>query len=538
MKYAIDRFELGLEKVVSADSFYNKYIPKKNSRFFCPECGEPVFWRSRGGMQPDKFSHHKRTEGTPECDKRANGRSKLNLYEHVGLPVYLTVRSINHFCLNIGFPAVGKQLLEKAAQQKVKICITGAEYQRTILVNAVYFFEDSITLIPINFIPAFGKNFEVTIESGIKIVELQKKWSDYADGFGQGGAIFTYGENGGKKIRRGDTVSPNRQYYVIARHFNPPQEICSKKIGNMLLNKNVYNVYLITINVSIENTNKYKAIENYLQKQFGVWLLQTAPELISLWPPVVEQGVRIPVKSNGKIYCSVSSGNDEPNVYRYDGCEASLVKVYKDESGIRTIAFSASSQEMFLSVDRKYAGREVAFQIKKITYPNFKYDFSIEKENGILLPWKDVTSDILSESFFLNTNTKIEMYIGNRDKSFQHISVREQRVAVSARYNSEEVLFVLENSVVMYFRAKIVDKVEYLKESLTVDKIRKCCRGEWISAPYWIVHMLLEWRRAGLGLLSDEVQRMISNGKMQTGLLKVLYDYIVRGYQNETDREG
>ena len=531
MKYAIDRFELGLEKVVSADSFYNKYIPKKNTRFFCPECGEPVFWRSRGGTQPDKFSHHKETEGTPECNKRANGRSRMNLYEHVGLPVYLTVNSINQYCLNIGFPAVGKQLLEKADQQKAKIYIRSAEYQRTISVNTVHFFEDSITLIPINFIPASGKDFEIKIVSDMKITELRKKWSGYADGFGHGGAIFTYGENGGKKIRRGDTVSPDRQYYVIAGQFNPPQEICSQKIGNIFFNSNVYNVYLISINVSIEDINRYKAIENYLQKQFSVGLLQTAPELISLWPPVVEQGVRIPVKSNGKMYCSVSSGNDEPNVYRYDGCEASLVKIDKNESDIRTVVFSVSPQEMFLSVDRKYAGREVSFQIKKITYPNFKYNFSVEKENGILIPWKDVTSDILSESFFLNTNTKIEMYIGNRDKTFRHISVREQRVSISYRYNSEEVLFVLENSVIMHFRIKIVDRTKRLKESLTVDKIRKCCKGEWIPIPYWVANILFELRRTGFGRISDEVNRIICNGKMPAGLLKILYDYCnARGY--------
>ena len=46
MKYAIDRYGVGLEKEVSADIFYNKYIPQKKDRFFCPECGERVFWFS------------------------------------------------------------------------------------------------------------------------------------------------------------------------------------------------------------------------------------------------------------------------------------------------------------------------------------------------------------------------------------------------------------------------------------------------------------------------------------------------------------
>lgn len=66
MKYAVDRYGVDLEKEVSADIFYNKYIAQRDSRFFCPECGEPVFWSSRGGPLPDRFSHYKRTERTPE----------------------------------------------------------------------------------------------------------------------------------------------------------------------------------------------------------------------------------------------------------------------------------------------------------------------------------------------------------------------------------------------------------------------------------------------------------------------------------------
>lgn len=525
MKYAIDRYGIGLEKEVSADTFYNKYIPQKNSRFFCPECGEPVFWRSRGGSQPDKFSHYKRTEGTPECDKRVDGCSMLNLYERVGLPVYLTVRAAGQFCLNIGFPAVGEQLLAEAVLQEIKVCVAGSKYWRTVLVDTVNFLENSITLIPINFIPDSGENFTVTVEPDGKAAELQKKWSTYADGFGYGGAIFTYGEAGGKKISRGDSVSIDRQYYAIIRQFDPPQEIHFQRLGSITLNKNVYSVYLITIDVSVKNINRYKYVKNYLQKQFGVWLLQASPELIPLWPPVTDQGVLIPAKGQAKVYCSVSSGNDEPNVYRYDGCEVSSLVVDKDEGGIHTVDFSVSTQEMFLSVDRKYAGREITFQMKEIIHEKFEYDFSVEIENGKLLLWKDVTREILSETFFLNTNAKTEMYIGSSDKVFRHISVREHRVAVSAWQKAEEVLFVAEKGVIIHFLAKASDKTEGYKELLTIDQIRNCCGGEWVPVPCWVEYLLFEWKSMGFDRILEEVKRMIGNGKIPIGLLKVLFDY-------------
>lgn len=443
MKYAIDRYEIGLEKEVSADIFYNKYIPRKKDRFFCPECGEPVFWSSRGGAQPNKFSHYNKTEQTPECDKRVDGRSGLNLYERVGLPVYLAIRAGNQFSLMIGFPAVGEQLLAMAASRDIKVCITGAEHYRKISVNAVNFLEDDVTLVPINYIPYPGKNFRVTFEPE-EALELRKKWSDYADGFGYGGAIFTYGETGGKKIRKGGNISSDKQYYVIARKFAPPQEIFSQKHGTIILSENIYNVYLITINVPIENANRYQYVKNYLQRQFGVWLLQTSPELIPLWPPMAEQGAMIPAKSNAKVYCSVSSGNDEPNVYRYDGSEVFPMAVNKAKGGRYTVSFIIHFQEVYLSVDRKYAGREIAFQSKKIIHPEHEYNFCIEKENGDFVEWKDVTKDVISEACFLNSNAKTEIYIGTRDKIFQHISIRERRVAVSAQYNSEEIIFVEE----------------------------------------------------------------------------------------------
>ena len=45
MRYAVDRYILGHEREVAAKSFLPlSYIPSRKERFFCPECGETVFF--------------------------------------------------------------------------------------------------------------------------------------------------------------------------------------------------------------------------------------------------------------------------------------------------------------------------------------------------------------------------------------------------------------------------------------------------------------------------------------------------------------
>lgn len=528
MKYAIDRYEIGSEKEVSADLFYGKYISRRHGRFLCPECGEPVYWCSRGGSQPDKFSHYNKTELSPECEKRVDGNLKLNLYERVGLPVYLTVRAGNRFCLNIGFPALGEQTLLRAARQGVKACVAGAETQKTISVDAGHFLEDNVTLVPVNFVPPTGKNFAVTIFPREKTWEIRKSWSDYADGFYCGGAIFTYGETEGKKIRKGDAVSPDRQYYVIARYFRPPQEIQWKALGTISLNKEVYQVCLVTICVSTENINRYRYVEKYLQKEFGVRLLQTLPELIPLWPPVTEQGVRIPVMGRTKMFCAVSSGNDVPNVYRYDGTDVFPMPVKREESGSYTVVFPVDSQEMLLSVDRKYAGREVSFQAKEIARSGFAYVSFLEDTKGDLIEWEDFTRQVLSAPFFLNVNARMELYIGDQHKIFRHVAVRERRVAVTEQRNSQEMYFVAEDGVFFHIRVKNKEETKNLQSLLTVDRIRESHGGEWVPLPYWVKYLLLECERMGQEELVREVGKRIVKGRIPVGLLKVLHDFYCR----------
>lgn len=268
MKYAIDRYGIGVEIEVDADEFENQdYIPQRLTRFFCPECNEIVFFRKKGGNQPNKFYHQKRDNKTPECDKRVDGCSNLSVSQRVGLPLFITRISTGNFQLNIGFPSLGIKTLENATKSDCTVKISSYHQYRTIKVNQSNFLSDNTTLIPVNFIPNYGKNYSISIESRTQISDLQRKWSDYADGFGQNGAIFSYSETGGKKIRRGDSISTNKDYYaVVKNNFLSHSQISQTEIGKLEINKTTYKVIKFIINVSVDNSTDFELIRLYLRK--------------------------------------------------------------------------------------------------------------------------------------------------------------------------------------------------------------------------------------------------------------------------------
>lgn len=181
MKYAIDRFvnnKSGKEIEISASDIYEMYsgriIPHKSERFFCPECQEQVFWRCRGGNQPDKFCHKKKTDFTPECDKRVDGNSELYTYERTGLPIYLTHENGDIYNLNIAFPGLGNQTIQEAYKNNASVTINN---KSTINITPTNFYADSMTLIPIDFTPHSETNYIISI-SGDRTEAIQKKWSN------------------------------------------------------------------------------------------------------------------------------------------------------------------------------------------------------------------------------------------------------------------------------------------------------------------------------------------------------------------------
>ncbi|MCI5667596.1 MAG: hypothetical protein MR291_02350 [Oscillospiraceae bacterium] len=491
MKYAIDRYGIGTEIEVDADDFDNQYyIPQRRTRFYCPECNEIVFFRAKGGSHPNQFYHQEKTDRTPECDKRVDGRSNLTIIQRVGLPLFITQISNGNFQLNIGFPALGAKTLESATRFNCTVKISSYQQCRTVKVDQSNFLSDNTTLIPVDFIPLYGKNYSISVDGGTQIFDLQRKWSDYADGFESNGAIFSYSETGGKKIRRGDSISTNRYYYAVVKNdFLYHSNISQTAIGKAIINKTAFKIIKFKIDVSVDNKREFTLISSYMKLNFGVWLLECSSELIPVWPPVVQQDYMIPVKNDSNVICVVSSGNAEPSVFSYSGNAVYKKDVQTISKGIHTVELSLGSYPTILSVDRKYAGREVAFITQTLQHSGYSYGFSFINSAGEENEFNKISRNVVAKGFILKSNSKFDLYLGTSEMVYKHFTVREPQTAITENQGISEISLIIGSTV--YDCIKFTENAAF---DADIDKFSQViiasAKGQIIPIPVWVNHIL------------------------------------------------
>lgn len=522
MRYAIDRYSVGVETEVEADDFDGQYyIAKRRNRFFCPECGEIVYFRAKGGTHPNQFYHQEKTESTPECDKRVDGRSELSLSQRVGLPLFLTGILSGQFQLSIGFPALGSDMLQKAMIAGYTVEISSGNHSNTVRVNQATFIENATTLIPVNFIPAFGGNYAITITGESNVYGLQRKWSDYADGFGVDGAIFTCEETGGKKIRRGDSISTNRYYYIVLKNSIPPyKEINYSVVGRFDIGKDTYRVLKIMITASVNDKEDFTEISLYLKNHFGVWLLECQPELIPIWPPIVQREFSIPVQGESSVICAVSSGNAEPSVYVYSEYAVKKMEIQNDYDGIATIELLLGSRPIVLSVDRKYVGREITFSHATIPPSDCSYEISIKDETDEIIPIDELDREKLSSTLSFVSNSKMELYIGTENKIFRHVPIRDSITSIPTIELLNSLYIFVGSGIIKKLKYNLENEVEF--DTIFTERIINSKKGNMVPVPRWADYIIKSFRNDDRKELYKAVMTTVSNGRIYTDTLKQL----------------
>lgn len=348
MKTALDFYARGKQKEANADEFDRaRYYGR--DRFICPECGEAV--HLTGSKYSNYFAHFKKSDVSAECDRRVDGNPTDSVYERIGLPIYMRKNTAGDFYLYMGFKALPPGLMEKAVKESLSVKIDGKNIYK---INTERFSCDGTALIPLDYIPFSGHKYHLHYEPMNKAYAVSQHWSDYADGFSYEGAIFTVSEQGGKKIRHGDSITTDERYYWVRRQpqlpsFRPGIEM--EKCGRLVLKDNVLNVFVGHFSSELSDA-EFNDLTSYLRSNLKIHLLEKQPEFVPIWPPVVktEEGYIVDNREQS-VYGYVVSGNDNPRIYAYQG-----IRKIPDEldSNNHLACVKIGDQEALVNIDRKY----------------------------------------------------------------------------------------------------------------------------------------------------------------------------------------
>jgi hypothetical protein len=519
LKFAIER-HFGFEQEVEAsDNLIRHFV------YYCPECGENVHFVKSGGCKGAYFAHNKKTDVSPECDKRVDGIINLPLSERLGLSLYL-LNENNKFSLALSFPALGELELIKAFNKNTKVNI-GDNY--SVKVSSANFFEDKSTLISVNFIPKYGK-YKISYQNSYGLTRLLTTWPDYAEAFVKHGIIFSIKSNGCKRVKTGDSIVIGREYYYIIRdksysYYLNHKEINIEHVGNLNLKNECYEVFKlkVTLDKSLENRSRIlQNIGDDLFNLFGVRLNEETSEILSLWPPVIQTDVCTPVFTSTKLFANVISSNPSPNVYYYrNGLGTPEKWVAKDK--MITLPFLYG--EVIFSVDRKYVGRESYFVKRNIT--PITYDNNIEFYNGdkLVENTNKLRLDSLKDSY-IRCNSKMDLIAKSNNYTFRKIPIREDTYPINTFKYGDELIFVAEDNIAGHtVLCRDRQKTSLLLYESLLNELNKASYGVPVPVPGWVYKVVKKMVLIKEYDLANSIKNHIHNNKISYGVYVLLTKY-------------
>lgn len=296
MNKAKHNYSLGKYKTVTADEMaqvYSKSVRLNERMFSCIECGEYVTF-VRGEKVRPYFKHSKRNETTEYCKLRSGNLQSDSIYEKLGLPLYLGRRGKEkgQFDLYMVFYSLDRRQMDLARRENLKITIISFDEDERLsiphIVNSDKFPLGLTTLIRIDFV---SNRYKIKYSSSNAAKSLIPRWGSDAEGITKGGALFTYGPHGGRKIRVNDEVTTNRDYYYLCQTLNFYAGMDYEEQGEIVLKSDqsyvTYDVYKICF--TPHDRQQFKKLAEFCKDILKVNLVEQSSKLTPIWPPVIHK---------------------------------------------------------------------------------------------------------------------------------------------------------------------------------------------------------------------------------------------------------
>lgn len=456
MKTALDFYERGKLKESSADDYNANSFYSKN-RFICPECGEAVYIRP--SKYANFFVHYRKTDTSAECDRRVDAPTG-SIYERIGLPVYLRKQGETKFELFLGCKAISDSVMDLAEKNRIKLSVDGKQQYS---ITRERFSTENTVLLQLTHIPAYGQKYNIYITPAEKSHALYQQWSNYADGFSNDGALFSVTDNGGKKIRHGDNVYTETEYYWVRRQSQLPgyvDGIDMKMQGTLELPDRKWYVFKGTFQI-LKEDKAFNFLISYLRENLKVHLLEKKSEFVPLWPPIAksDEGYLVDKKSNQLFGCIIS-GNEQPKVYSYSGTSPIPIELSCKDNVLK-LFFRGT--DTYINVDRKYLSTGVLlrainkkFKSGEKNEPLFKYsdeEIVASKEYEIKVNYLELINADCVDYIHLSQSGEIIRKKANCNTAITDLHTDEKLIFIKHGYVLATVKIVLENGT-----SKVLDE--------------------------------------------------------------------------------
>lgn len=276
----------GNEKIISVDEAKKKIdttISVKDRRFFCPQCGEYLSFVRREKYK-SFFRHTKLDENAKRCELRSKGINFNYLYNNQELNLFIK-KYEDTYKLAIGFRKIKSKdmLFLKNNNGFINILDNKKRQLARYKIDEYNFSDIETTYKEINWIEnKYYFEYSTPIIRNI----MKRYWGGELEG-NISNLIFTYGDLGGRRIRKNEELIMNKNYFLVAKSLFLGKYIDNieyEELGYLNLNER-YKIY--KIKVYSKSNEEFIDLKNFFRERYNVRLVKNEEKIITIWPPVI-----------------------------------------------------------------------------------------------------------------------------------------------------------------------------------------------------------------------------------------------------------
>lgn len=533
MDRANDNYCIGKHRTVTADELekiHYESVSFNNKRFICPECGEYLTFVRRYKYK-SYFKHSRSNDTTKHCELRSQSNQNFSIYERAGLPLYLKKCANNQFELNLGFYNIDENLIKTSQIEKFKVIINALmENQNlsvTYSVNDINFSTSSMTLKSINFV---SEMYKLKYSSSNAERLLGTKWGNNIEGFSSYGALFTYSENGGRKIRINDEITTETDYYYICQNSNQLDRLNGVEYiycGNMSLDSSystsIYKIYKICFKP--RNEEQFNKLYYFCRDNFKISLIYKPSTLTAIWPPTIQKDNKISYFNyENEALFILNSEEKNGRAFIHGDNIVNQIEGYELRPDKFLVKIPIKEESVAVSINEKY--NSICFFLERYrdNLKSYTNSICINSYEGNLIN-RGVYSELPTKKIVkISAESKCEIVHLKKNQYYKVYRIKSKKENVINNIDFDDELGIISVNeyipFLQYVKKPLSGNCTINDEKLYIN-LRKV-KGEFTVPPVWMKKMLC--------LLMDSpktfvvVRKYVFESKMPVKAIKILKD--------------